>query len=194
MHVCKIRDMIWPSIRFDISLQNFKKALEIFSPQMERKRSKEYLVIILAVKRKLWEILLPRVHLWKKQKSGGRCRCVTGASESAATECRQDKIVFGSRQMTCKLHEFHLSLLGKDISPVQSARDLGVILDPNLTFDNHITTSVSECIARLAQINRVKHCLDKNTLLTVIHALVFSKMYYCSNVWANTTNKNVRKL
>ena len=49
--------------------------------------------------------------------------------------------------MTSKLHEFHLSLLGKDISPVQSARDLGVILHPNLTFDNHITTSVSECIA-----------------------------------------------
>ena len=96
--------------------------------------------------------------------------------------------------MTSKLHEFHLSLLGKDISPVQSARDLGLILNPNVTFDNHITTSVSECIARLAQINRVKHCLDKNTLLTVIHALVFSKMYYCSNVWANITSKNVRKL
>ena len=94
-------------------------------------------------------------------------------------------IVFGSRQMTSKLHEFHLSLLGKDISPVQSARDLGVILDPNVTFDSHITTTVSECIARLSQINRVKHCLDKNTLLTVIHALVFSKMYYCLNVWVN---------
>ena len=96
--------------------------------------------------------------------------------------------------MTSKLHEFPLTLLGKYISPVQSARDLGVILDPNLTFDNQITTSVSECIARLAQINWVKHCLDKNTLLTVIYALVFSKMYYCWNVWANTTNKNVRKL
>ena len=44
-------------------------------------------------------------------------------------------IVFGSRQMTSKLHDFHLSLLGKDISPVQSARDLGVILDPNVIFD-----------------------------------------------------------
>ena len=70
-------------------------------------------------------------------------------------------IVFGSRQITSKLHEFHLSLSGKDISPVQSASDPGVILDPNLTFDNNITTSVSECIAGLAQINRVKHCLDK---------------------------------
>ena len=59
--------------------------------------------------------------------------------------------------MTSKLHEFHLSLLGKDISSAQLARDVGVILDPNLTFDNNITTSVSECIARPAQINRVKH-------------------------------------
>ena len=52
-------------------------------------------------------------------------------------------IVFGSQQMTSKLHEFRLSLLGKDISPVQSAKDLGVILDSNLTFDDHIKTSVS---------------------------------------------------
>ena len=40
-------------LRFDryISLvQNFKKPLDIFSPQIERKRSKEYFVIILAVK------------------------------------------------------------------------------------------------------------------------------------------------
>ena len=42
--------MILPSIRFDISLQSFKSPLYIFPPQTERKRSKEYLVIILAVK------------------------------------------------------------------------------------------------------------------------------------------------
>ena len=42
--------MIWPSIKFDVSLQNIKKPLDIFSPQIERKRPKEYLVIILAVK------------------------------------------------------------------------------------------------------------------------------------------------
>ena len=42
--------MIWPSMRFDISLKNFEKPLAIFSLQIERKRSKDYLVIILAVK------------------------------------------------------------------------------------------------------------------------------------------------
>ena len=45
--------MIGSSMRFEISLQNFKKPLvDIFSPQMERKkRSEEYLIIILAVER-----------------------------------------------------------------------------------------------------------------------------------------------
>ena len=42
--------LIWPSIRFVISLQIFKKPLDIFSPQIERKRFKEYLVIIVTVK------------------------------------------------------------------------------------------------------------------------------------------------
>ena len=35
--------------------------------------------------------------------------------------------------------------------------------------------------------------LDKQTLITV-NAIVFSKLYYCSNVWANTTGKNLNKL
>ena len=97
------------------------------------------------------------------------CRYAAGASEIGyywIQTCNTKLIVFGSQQMTWKLYESHLSLLRKDISPVQSAKDLGVILDPNLTFDTHYDHSVrmSECIARLAQINHdVKHCLDKNT-------------------------------
>ena len=99
------------------------------------------------------------------------------------------------RKVTSKLREFHLSLLGKDWHfPRAISERSWRNLDPYLAFDNHKTTTVSECIARLAQINRVKHCLDKNTLLTLMHASVFSKMYYCSNVWANIKKKNVRKL
>ena len=45
--IVRFETMIWPSIK---SLQNFKKPLDIFSPQIGRKCSKEYLVLILAVK------------------------------------------------------------------------------------------------------------------------------------------------
>ena len=49
----------------------FKKPLDIFDRKFnERKRFEEYLVMILAVKRKLWAIFLPRVHLEKRANTG----------------------------------------------------------------------------------------------------------------------------
>ena len=49
-------------------------------------------------------------------------------------------------------------------------------------------------MSRLGQINRVKHAFDRRILITVINALVFSKLFYCSNVWANSSNCNIDKL
>ena len=59
------------SIRFNISLQNFKKHSDIFS---RKKRSEEYLVINLDVERKHWAISLPQVHLSKKETQGGQLK------------------------------------------------------------------------------------------------------------------------
>ena len=38
-------------------------------------------------------------------------------------------LVFGSRQMTAKVNDFRLSLLGNEREPVTVARDIGVMLD-----------------------------------------------------------------
>ena len=76
------------------------------------------------------------------------------------------------------LHE--LSFLGKQITPVISGKDLGVIVDSHLTYDNHINATVSSCISKLCQINRVKDCFEKVTLWLIISALILSKLYYCS--------------
>ena len=81
--------------------------------------------------------------------------------------------------------------IGKDLAFASSAKDLGVVLDPQLTFDDHVASS---CMSSLAQISRVKHVLDRNQLVTVINALVFSKLLYCSTVWSNTSNKNICRL
>ena len=44
--------------------------LIIFWPQIQRKGSEDYLVMILPVNRKLWAIFLPRVHVEKEQTPG----------------------------------------------------------------------------------------------------------------------------
>ena len=49
-------------------------------------------------------------------------------------------------------------------------------------------------MARLGQINRVKHAFDSTTLTIIINALVFSKLYYCFNVWNNTSEYNLSRI
>ena len=44
-------------------------------------------------------------------------------------------IIFGTRAMVSKVEYFRLNLLGKEITPATVVKDLGVILDPCLTYN-----------------------------------------------------------
>ena len=88
-------------------------------------------------------------------------------------------VIFGSRQMTAKVSDCRLFLLWRELEPA-AVRDLGVC-------NEHFVSTVSSCMSRLGQINRVKHIFDKRTLIIIINALVFSKLFYCSSVWSNAS-------
>ena len=38
------------------------------------------------------------------------------------------------------------------------------------------------------------HLLDRKTLLLVTNTIIFRRLFYCSNVWGNTSSKNIYKL
>ena len=103
-------------------------------------------------------------------------------------------VVVGLPQLTKKLPAISLSLLGKTISPVSVAKDLGVFIDQGLTYNVHITKTASGCMNQLVQINRINHLLDKKTLLLLINSFVFTKLFYCPSVWGNTNKSNIHKL
>ena len=87
-----------------------------------------------------------------------------------------------------------LTFLGKDLTVEDSVKDLGVILDKGLTFGRHIDSLTSDLMNKLSMISRIKHLLDKSTLLSVINSLVFSKLFYCSTVWSGASKCNIDKL
>ena len=103
-------------------------------------------------------------------------------------------LIIGVPQLLRRVPSVAISILGKEITPVPVARDLGVFIDQYLTYDEHITQTAAKCLCKLVQINRIKHLLDKETLLLLINAFVFSKLFYCSTVWSNTSKSNVSKL
>ena len=57
-----------------------------------------------------------------------------------------------------------------------------------------LTNIVSSSIKALLQINGVRHLFSGEILVQIINSLVFSKLYYCSSVWASTSATNVKKI
>ena len=67
-------------------------------------------------------------------------------------------------------------------------------VDATRSYNEQFTNITSTGMASLCQMNRIKHLLDSRTLENVITSLVFSKLYFSSSVWANTSKTNIRKL
>lgn len=63
----------------------------------------------------------------------------------------------------------------------------GIATPPN---EYIFSTTVSSCKPRLGQINRVKHEFDKNALIVIINALVFTAPLFGSTppnvIWSNS--------
>ena len=103
-------------------------------------------------------------------------------------------LVIGVPQLTKTLPTLSVTLMGKKIEPVTTAKDLGIYIDKSLNYNDHINKISSSCIYKLIMINRISYLLDRKSLLPLIHSFVFNKLLYCSSVWSNTSKKNIKKL
>ena len=103
-------------------------------------------------------------------------------------------IIFGTRQLLARLEYVTISFLGKELSPLPSCMDLGIIFDRYLSFNEHIDYLSSSLLGKLCKINRVCHLFTKDVLTVILNSLVFSKLFYCLTVWSGTSQQNICKL
>ena len=103
-------------------------------------------------------------------------------------------IVFGVRQLVPKVADIHISLLSQELVPKPYVTDFGILLDSNLSFNEHTASLVSTLLGTLCRINKIKHLFSRSALLIILNSLVFSKLFYCSTVWADTSKQNIVKL
>ena len=88
----------------------------------------------------------------------------------------------GVPQLVRKLPPMSNSLLGKEITLAPVAKDFGVFIDQSLTYNDHAAKTTSYCLFKLIQISRMKRPLGRKSLILLMNAFVFSKLFYCSTV------------
>jgi len=58
----------------------------------------------------------------------------------------------------------------------------------------HVTAVVKACFAALRQIRSVRRSITRTTLLTLVHALVLTKVDYCSSVLSGISGQLLQRL
>jgi len=72
------------------------------------------------------------------------------------------------------------------VSPVTAVRDLGVYIDADVIVRTHVTNTARACFTALRQINSVRRALPQHALLTLVRALVITKLDQCNSVLVGT--------
>ena len=73
-------------------------------------------------------------------------------------------------------------------------RNLGVMFDSDLSFDNQVGAVVRACFFQLRLISRIKHFVSYHDLHKLILTLVFSKLDYCNALYEGITDKAISRL
>jgi len=80
------------------------------------------------------------------------------------------------------------------IDVVDAVRVLGVLITPDLSLDKHVTAVNAKCYFQLRQLRRVRCSLDEESVATLVHAFVTSRIDYCNGLLAGAPKAVTNKL
>jgi hypothetical protein len=105
--------------------------------------------------------------------------------EFNAAKCRTMTISRHGRQ------EREYSLKNSRLEATESEKDLGVTVDPKLTFEGHMLEKVKKANTVMLVIRNTFTYLDKESFLLLYKALVRPHVEYCNQVWHPSLQKHI---
>jgi exonuclease III len=104
-------------------------------------------------------------------------------------------LIIGLPQQLSKLNSPIIHLPNNvTLSPVTSARNLGVIFDNNLTFSQHISAISKSCFLNIRDLRRIRNTIDQTTACTIATSLIHSKIDYCNSLLLNLPATQTNRL
>ena len=77
---------------------------------------------------------------------------------------------------------------------LEALLNLGVTLDQNLSFQQHVSRTCQICYFELRRINSIRHYMSQDALKTLISAFVLSRIDYCNPLLAGCPKQLIHKL
>ena len=90
------------------------------------------------------------------------------------------------------INPISLKFNGSALSRVRSAKCLGVIIDENLLWHEHVDFLCKKVIASLSMLKRIRNFLDERDLLLLYNCLIQSQLDYCCEVWGSRYDRTCK--
>ena len=107
---------------------------------------------------------------------------------------KSEFIIFTPKSMTDLTTDITLHLDDAVISPKGQVRSLGIHLDNSLKMDHHINYLCKVYVFQLRNICRIRKYLTTNTIKTIVHSLVISRLDYGNLTLCGVSDYLVAKL
>ena len=78
--------------------------------------------------------------------------------------------------------------------PTVAVTVLGVQLSSDLSLDKHVNVVSAKCFFQLWQLRRIRRSLDDDSVATLVHAFITSRVDYCSSLLIGAPKKTTDKL
>jgi hypothetical protein len=108
---------------------------------------------------------------------------------------KTEYMLIGSRQKLSQVKsDPDFMIRSESISHVSSTKTLGVLVDENITWGNHMDYVAKKAAKGIGLLRRSRDLLDSNTLKTIYSAIVLPHFDYCALVWDNCSQTLKNKL
>ena len=83
---------------------------------------------------------------------------------------------------------------GKCIKFVDTAKNLGVLFDGEMSYNAQINKVVTSCFSTIRLLARIKQFLTCSNLNTLVCSLILSKLDYCNALYYGLKTETINKL
>ena len=117
------------------------------------------------------------------------------ASKLKLNSDKTEFILIGTKAQRDKFKKyFSTKLLEQDVTPTDSARNLGVEFDKDFNFKKHISKDCRSCYNHIGDLRRLRRCLTVAVTRTISTSFVSSKLDYCNSILCNIPNREINKV
>ncbi len=102
-------------------------------------------------------------------------------------------LLIGPKNSTQNLLDYNLQLDGCNITS-STVTNLGVILDSNLSFENHISHVTKTAFFHLRNISKLRNMLSVSDAKKLVHAFMTSRLDYCNALLGDCPASSINKL